>query len=114
MRTTLLVVAMITCTVVANLLLKLGAAAGHAEGAPWWALNWRIVAGFASFGGALLIYTVVLRTLPLNVVQSFTSAQFIATVLASALILSEPITGIRWVGMALIASGILVVGWSTT
>jgi drug/metabolite transporter (DMT)-like permease len=33
---------------------------------------------------------------------------------ASALILSEPITGIRWIGIALIASGILVVGWSTT
>jgi drug/metabolite transporter (DMT)-like permease len=33
-------------------------------------------------------------------------------VLASALVLSEPITGIRWVGIALIASGIAIVGWS--
>jgi multidrug transporter EmrE-like cation transporter len=114
MKTTLLVVAMITCTVVANLLLKLGAAAGAAAGAAWWALNWRIAAGFASFGAALLIYTVVLRTLPLNVAQSFTSAQFIGTIVASALVLSEPITGIRWVGIALIAAGIAVVGWSSS
>ena len=43
MRTALLVVAMIACTVVANLLLKSGAAMGQAQGAPWWAVNWRIV-----------------------------------------------------------------------
>ena len=35
-----------------------------------------------------------------------------ALVLASALVLGEPITGIRWAGMALIACGIAIVGWS--
>jgi drug/metabolite transporter (DMT)-like permease len=112
MRTALLVVAMMSCTVVANLLLKMGATAGREGGAPWWAVNWRIAAGLACFGAAGLIYAVVLRFLPLNVAQSFTAAQFIATILASALVLAEPVTGMRWVGIALIASGILVVGWT--
>ena len=75
-------------------------------------MNWRIAAGLAFFGAAGLIYAVVLRFLPLNVAQAFTAAQFIATILAAALVLSEPITGMRWIGIALIASGILVVGWT--
>jgi len=112
MRTALLVVAMIACTVAANLLLKSGAAMGQAQGAPWWAVNWRILAGLASFGAAGLVYTVVLRWIPLNVAQSFTAAQFIATILAASLVLSEPITGPRWIGIALIAAGIAVVGWT--
>jgi drug/metabolite transporter (DMT)-like permease len=114
MRTALLIAGMITCTVIANLLLKTGAVMGREAGGAWWVqlLNWRIVAGLASFGMAGLLYTVVLRWLPLNVAQSFTAAQFVATIIAGALILSEPITGVRWLGIALIACGIAVVGWS--
>lgn len=114
MRIVLMVAAMITCTVAANLLLKTGAVMGREAGGALYAqlLNWRIIAGLASFGTAGLIYTVVLRTLPLNVAQSFTAAQFIVTILASALILAEPISALRWVGIAMIAGGIAVVGWS--
>lgn len=114
MRTLLAVAGMIAFTVVANLLLKTGAVMGRESGGAWWAqlLNWRIAAGFASFAVAALFYTVVLRTVPLNVAQSFTAAQFVAIVLASAIVLSEPITGMRWLGIALIASGIAIVGWS--
>jgi len=114
MRTLLAVAGMVAFTVVANLLLKTGAVMGREAGGAWWAqlLNWRIVAGFAAFAVAALFYTVVLRTVPLNVAQSFTAAQFIAIVLASAIVLSEPITGMRWLGIALIASGIAIVGWS--
>ncbi|HEX3061057.1 MAG TPA: EamA family transporter [Usitatibacter sp.] len=114
MKTALAIAAMITFTVIANLLLKTGAVSGREAGGAWWEqlLNWRIVAGFGSFAVAALFYTIVLRDVPLNVAQSFTAAQFVAIVLASALVLGEPITGIRWAGMALIACGIAVVGWS--
>ena len=114
MRTLLAVAGMVAFTVIANLLLKTGAVMGREAGGAWWAqlLNWRIAAGFASFAVAALFYTVVLRTVPLNVAQSFTAAQFVAIVLASAIVLSEPITGMRWLGIALIASGIAIVGWS--
>ncbi len=114
MKTFLVAAGMIAFTVIANLLLKTGAVMGREAGGEWWTqlANWRVAAGFGSFAVAALFYTVLLRTVPLNVAQSFTAAQFIAIVLASALVLAEPITGIRWVGMALIAGGIVVVGWS--
>jgi undecaprenyl phosphate-alpha-L-ara4N flippase subunit ArnE len=110
MKTALLVVAMITCTVVANLLLKTGAMEGRGE-AVWWmqVANWKIAAGLASFGTAALLYIIVLRILPLNVALSYTAAQWIATVAASAYVLSEPIGGLRLAGLALIAAGIAIV-----
>jgi drug/metabolite transporter (DMT)-like permease len=87
---------------------------GREAGGGWWAqlLNWRVVAGMASFGGAAIFYTILLRSLPLNVAQSFTAAQYIAVILASAVVLAEPISGPRWVGIALIACGIAIVAWS--
>ena len=111
-----MVLAMIGCTVAANLLLKSGAVIAREAGGPMLAamLNWRVIAGLASFGTAGLIYAVVLRWLPLNVAQSYTAAQFIAVVLASAVILGEPISGIRWLGVAMIAGGIALVGWSAS
>ncbi len=114
MKTTLTIAGMITFTVIANLLLKTGAVAGRESGGAWWEqlLNWRIAAGFASFAVAALFYTLVLRTVPLNVAQSFTAAQFVAIILASALVLAEPISAARWAGIALIACGIAIVGWS--
>jgi len=103
-------VAMISCTVLANLLLKTGAVA--TSGTPGFSgfANWRVVVGLASFGLAGLLYAVVLRWLPLNVAQSFAAAQFIAVIVASALVLSEPISAGQWLGIALIAAGIVTVG----
>jgi len=114
MKTLLVTAGMITFTVIANLLLKTGAVMGRAAGGDWWMqlLNWRVGAGFASFAIAALFYTVLLREVPLNVAQAFTAAQFIAIILASALVLAEPITAARWIGIAMIAGGIAVVGWS--
>ena len=114
MKTLLAACGMITFTVIANLLLKTGAVLGREAGGPWWAqlVNWRVAGGFGSFAVAALFYTVLLRTVPLNVAQSFTAAQFIAIVLAAALVLSEPIGGVRWIGIVLIAAGIAIVGWT--
>jgi drug/metabolite transporter (DMT)-like permease len=114
MRTLLLSAGMIAFTVIANLLLKTGAVMGRDAGGVWWLqiLNWRILAGFASFGVAALFYTLLLRTVPLNVAQSFTAAQFVAIILASALILGEPIDWVRWGGILLITCGIAIVAWS--
>ena len=114
MRTVLVTAGMIAFTVIANLLLKTGAVIGREAGGDWWMqlLNWRVAAAFACFAIAVLFYTLLLQTVPLNVAQAFTAAQFIAIVLASALVLSEPISASRWIGFVLIAGGIAVVGWS--
>lgn len=98
-------IAMISFTVLANLLLKTGAVAPHL-------LNWRVFAGLGSFALAACFYVLVLQWLPLNVAQSFAAAQFVAVILASALVLAEPIGAAQWTGITLIALGIAVVGWS--
>jgi drug/metabolite transporter (DMT)-like permease len=114
MKIFLLIVAMISCTVIANLLLKIGAVMGREAGGALWTqlLNWRIVLGLSTFAAAAVFYVIVLRSLPLNVAQSFASAQFIAVILVSSLVLSEPIGPMQWVGIVLITCGIAVVGWS--
>jgi hypothetical protein len=61
-----------------------------------------------------LFYARVLRLLPLNVAQSYAAAQFIAVILASKLILGEPIPLARWAGISLIAAGIIVGAWQET
>lgn len=113
MRTILLFVVMIGLTVAANLLMKVGATSIVSGGG--WAcyLNWKLLSGLLCFALASLVYIVILKTLPLNVAQAFASVQFIAVILASSLILSEPIGMVRCAGIILIAIGIAIVSWST-
>ena len=106
-------VAMISFTVTANLLLKAGAVSpGPDNGHIAHLINWKVFMGLFSFGLAACFYVAILQWLPLNVAQSFASAQFIAVILASAWILSEPIGTGQWLGIAFIAFGIAIVGWS--
>jgi len=101
-------VAMIGCTVVANLLMKLGSGD---QRLPFFfgLLSWRSALGLMIFGVAGLCYAVVLRLLPLNVAQSYAAAQFVAVILASRLVLGEPVPMARWIGISMIMAGILVV-----
>jgi undecaprenyl phosphate-alpha-L-ara4N flippase subunit ArnE len=103
-------VAMISCTVVANLLLKAGSADAPSP-ILLGMLSWRTIGGLAAFGCAGLLYTRVLRFLPLNVAQSYAAAQFIAVILGSRFVLGETIPAARWAGISMIVLGILVVAW---
>lgn len=111
MRIALAYLGMIALTVCGNLLLKTGAAAalGSSQGLLRF-LNGYVVAGIAAFAAAAAIYLIVLQWLPLNVAQSYLSAQYVAVVLAAALVLSEPIGQGQWIGIALIAAGLFLVG----
>jgi drug/metabolite transporter (DMT)-like permease len=111
MKIVLTYVMMISLTVIANLLLKMGAVAE--DSSKWFGfINGWIIGGLAAFGTSALFYILVLKWLPLHVAQSFAAMQFIAVILASSLVLHEPITPLRWVGIAIIFVGILVVGQS--
>jgi undecaprenyl phosphate-alpha-L-ara4N flippase subunit ArnE len=113
MKIALAFVAMISFTVLANLLMKTGADGLAGPGSFWMrVLSWKLAAGLAAFGVAALLYVLILSWLPLNVAQSFAAAQFIAVILASRLVLDEPIGSAQWLGIALIAGGIAIVGWS--
>lgn len=112
MKTTVALILMISCTITANLLLKIGAMSppgGNFEFRNV-AIAWQSLTGILAFGCALLIYAWVLRSVPLNVAQAFAAFQFVGVVLASAILLSEAIPPMRWVGLALISAGILLVG----
>jgi multidrug transporter EmrE-like cation transporter len=108
MATIALFLCMISCTVVANLLLKLGASDPKTAFLVGVA-SWRTFLGLTAFGIAAILYTFVLKVFPLNLAQSFTALQFIAVICAASLILGEPISVGRWVGISLIAAGIAVV-----
>jgi drug/metabolite transporter (DMT)-like permease len=99
---------MVGCTVAANIYMKLGAMA-PAEQRFFGIVDWKTAVGLGSFGLAGIIYAWILSYLPLNIAQSFMAAQFIAVILASALILAETIPIARWIGIILIFAGIVVV-----
>ena len=107
-------VIMISLTVAANLMLKIGASTPAAERVVFGMLGWKSVAGLALFGCAGLLYAFVLRFVPLNLAQAFAGAQYVGVILAAAFILGEPISPARWVGIACICCGIALVGTTTS
>ena len=110
MKLVLAYMAMISFTVAGNLLLKTGATAY--SGVLWNLLNWRVAAGLATFALGAVFYVLILTRLPLNVAQSFAALQFVAVVVASLVVLHEPIGTLRWIGIGFIVVGILLVGKS--
>jgi multidrug transporter EmrE-like cation transporter len=50
-----------------------------------------------------------LRQVPLNVAQVFAAAQFVGVVMAAGLVLGEPISLARWLGIGCICFGIVLV-----
>ncbi len=104
-------VCMIFFTVTANLLLKSGVSeSGVSPATLSNILNWRTFSGLLSFGAGVVFYILILTRLPLNVAQSFASIQFVAVILASWLILGEPISAVRGIGIVMISLGIVLVG----
>jgi drug/metabolite transporter (DMT)-like permease len=102
--------AMIALTVAANLMLKLGASITDAQRVLFGILGWKSMAGLALFGCGGVVYAFLLRQVPLNVAVSFTAAQFVGVVIAASLVLGEPISPVRWLGVACISFGIVLVG----
>jgi drug/metabolite transporter (DMT)-like permease len=100
---------MISFTVAANLMLKIGAAAPPADRVFFGILGWKSAAGLALCGCGGVLYAFLLRSVPLNLAQVFTAAQFIGVVLAASVVLGEPISAVRWIGIACVTFGILLV-----
>ena len=105
--------AMIAFTVAANLMLKLGAGVPEAQRVLFGLIGWKSAAGLGLFGCGGIVYAILLRRVPLNVAVSFTAAQFVGVILAANLVMGEPISPARWLGLACICFGIIVVGLTT-
>jgi drug/metabolite transporter (DMT)-like permease len=111
MKIAVLLTLTISLTVVANLLMKLGAADQRSV-MLLRLISWRTGLGLGTFAGAAALYSLVLRILPLNVAQSLAAAQFIAVILASTIVLGEVVSVQRWLGVAMISGGIVIVALS--
>jgi multidrug transporter EmrE-like cation transporter len=108
MATVVLLLCMISCTVAANLLLKLGAS-DEKSALLFDLLSLRTGIGLATFALAAFFYAFLLKILPLNLAQSYAAAQFIAVICGAAFFLGEPISPARWASIGLIALGIVLV-----
>ncbi len=74
--------------------------------------NYKIVSGVALeavFFGALLY---MLANFPVSFVWPLTSLGFIFTTLTARFVLNEKVTGVRWMGVLLIAIGAALTGYS--
>ena len=108
--TLLILTGQVVLTVGANLLVKTGSQIGVVQNsAIMGLLNLTTLAGLLCFGGSFALYAFLLQRLPLNLAQSFLAVQFIAVIVASAVILGEPISALRWAGIGLIFLGIAAV-----
>ena len=79
---------------------KFGAAAG-------WSL-----AGAVIWGIEILAWAAVLSKLPLNIAFPIMSLTYAATPLASSLFLGDEISRRRWLGIACVTAGVMIVGAS--
>jgi drug/metabolite transporter (DMT)-like permease len=72
----------------------------------------RVWIGLCLFGISALFWLVVLTRLPLSVAYPFVGLTYIVVVFWSRFVLDESVPVLRWMGVALIAVGIAVVGFS--
>ena len=70
---------------------------------PW------IVLGASFLIGSLLLYLIALSRLDLSYVLPMTAAKFVLSALFAWLVLHEHVSSVRWFGIALISSGVLLV-----
>jgi drug/metabolite transporter (DMT)-like permease len=103
--------------VIGQLLLKAGATAlGPIQAAgSWWQKLWSIasqpmiLAGFCIYGLAALGFIVVLSRAKLSVASPLIATSYVFTVLAGNVFFGEEVPLLRWIGVALILVGVLLV-----
>lgn len=74
--------------------------------------NRYILAGFALYFIPALIWTYLLAKLPVSVVQPILSLTYVLTPLMAMIFLSEPVPGLRWLGILVIIAGVTIVSMS--
>ena len=72
----------------------------------------RLWAGLFLFGISSLFWLVVLSRVPLSVAYPFVGISYIFVVGFARFVLHEHIPGLRWIGVAVVAMGIAIIGLS--
>jgi drug/metabolite transporter (DMT)-like permease len=72
----------------------------------------RLWAGLTLFGISAVFWLVVLSKVPLSFAYPFVGLSYLVIVLVARLILHEHVPTLRWIGVAIVATGIAIVGLS--
>jgi drug/metabolite transporter (DMT)-like permease len=72
----------------------------------------RLWAGLALFGISAVFWLVVLSKVPLSFAYPFVGLSYIVIVLVARVVLHEHVPALRWLGVAVVAIGIAIVGVS--
>lgn len=74
--------------------------------------NWMVLLGFALILGAAILWLVVISRVNLSLAYPILALGYVVTVIASWLLLSEPLTWQKLVGSLVICAGVALVSWS--
>lgn len=72
----------------------------------------RVLIGLVLFAISAVMWLVVLSRIPLSLAYPFAGLTYVFVVVFSKFALKEDVPGIRWLGLVLIVSGIILVGRS--
>lgn len=104
--------AAICISVAGQLLLKAGATGGHDVVSQF--LRWQTIVGLAFYGAAALFYILAIRRLPISVAMPMVAMSYALIAVIGHLVWHEPLTTLHVAGIALIASGVVLLAFATT
>jgi len=102
-----LILGSVGVSTVAHVFLKMGAGR-IGEGVASWFNAW-LLGGAAAHGLALVLWVFALSRAPLSYAYPFIALGFVATNLVAAHALGETVAPERWIGVALICAGVVIV-----
>lgn len=71
------------------------------------------ISGAVFYFGAAIVWFMALSIVPLNLAISVSAMVYIAVVLIAWLVFGEAIPSVRWLGIALTVSGLMVIAWTS-
>lgn len=78
------------------------------------ARTWQVLFGLVLFALSALTWLVVISRVPLSFAYPFAGITYLLLTLFSKFVLKEHVPHLRWLGVALVVAGIIVVGRSAT
>lgn len=72
--------------------------------------TWQVLGGLAIFGLSALSWLVVMSRVPLSFAYPFVGITYVLLTLFSKFVLHEHVPSARWLGLALVVAGIIIVG----
>ena len=113
----MLLLAGVLMSAVGGLFLKIGAVqiqydSGSVDIIRQVLFNWKIIAGVMMYFIPVLIWIFLLKSVDLSFLQPLFSMVYVVTPVLASIVLSESVTPARWLGIATIIVGVVIVARS--